>query len=232
MSRWSWCRVSARPVPNAWSSGCRRLVQKLLSESPTGPSERSAGCGAGDSVDREGVLNIGALNGTVCSPTLDSLGIEQYSLCSAIGVGVTYPDSEAVRGRLAKEGKRDCRLGGGQPRSGLRLRALAFERRGLLSCAQGRDEGLGQLVVDDRRDARCGRTSRRGAVVGDSRYLYTALGRLRDRRKAVLTQQLQDNQSVRLGDHDCRCDPSELQCGKPAIGQHGVQHRRVITADV
>src|SRR5664280_3215561 len=173
MRRWSSCRVSVRPVPNAWSSGCSRLVQRPLSESRTGPNERSADCGAGDSVDREGVLHIGALNGTVCSPTLDSLGIEQYSLRSPIGVGVTDPDPEAVRGRLAKEGKCDCRLGGGQSRPGLRLRALAFERCGLLPRAQGRDEGLGQLVVDDRRDARCGRTARRGAVVCDSRYLYT-----------------------------------------------------------
>jgi hypothetical protein len=95
------------------------------------------------------VLDIGPLDRAVSASTLDSLGIEEYSLCSAIGVGIADPDSEAVGGCLAKEGKRDGGLGGGQSRSRLRLLALPFICGGLLPCAQGRDEGLGLLVIDD-----------------------------------------------------------------------------------
>src|SRR5664279_3388653 len=92
MRRLSSWRVSARSALNAWLSDCRRLVQKPLSESPTGPSERSADRGASDSVDRESVLDVGALDRAVCASTLDSFGIEKYSLCSAVGIGVTDPD--------------------------------------------------------------------------------------------------------------------------------------------
>jgi len=80
-------------------------------------------------MDREGVLNIGAFDRTVGSPTLDPLGIKEYSLSPAVGVGITDPYSETVRGCLAKQGKGDSRLGGWQPRSRLRLRTFAFVRR-------------------------------------------------------------------------------------------------------
>ena len=111
-------------------------------------AERSTDCGAGDPVYREDVLDIGSLDGTVGASTLDSLGIEEYSLCSAIGIGITDPDPEAVGRRLAKQGKRDGWLSGGKSRSRLRPCARPFVGCGLLPCAQGGDEGLGQLVVD------------------------------------------------------------------------------------
>src|SRR5665648_556819 len=96
MRRRSWCRGSARLVPNAWLSDCRRLARKPLSESHTGHSERSADRGAGDPVDREGALDIGPLYRAVGASALDSLGIEQYSRCPSVDVGITDPDPETV----------------------------------------------------------------------------------------------------------------------------------------
>src|SRR5664280_3142314 len=118
--RW-WWRGSARPVLSSWSSDWVRLARKPLLASSTGRSEaeRSADGGAGDPVDREGVLDIGPFDRAVGAPTLDPLGIEEYSLCSAVCVGITDPYPDAVGRGFTKEGQCHGRLGGRQPWSRL-----------------------------------------------------------------------------------------------------------------
>ena len=83
------------------------------------------------------MLDLEALDRAEGASAFDSLGVEQYSLGPAIGVGIADPHPLAVCRRLAQEGKSHGRLGGRQPRPGLGLRTSAFVGGGLLPGAQG-----------------------------------------------------------------------------------------------